>query len=98
MQLPLKRLLPIIAQYVAENLKVGEVGMSDREKVISEIEKEIRLGEYWDEAYRTIDLQSSKSGFIFLFLRTVLSRLFFVLRSSSNYYLTLNHSNNVYFT
>lgn len=31
--------------------------MTDREKVISKIEEEIRLGEYWDEAYRTIDLQ-----------------------------------------
>ena len=45
-----------------------------------------------------ISIVSSKSSFLFLFLRTVLNRLFFVLKSSSNYYLTLNHSNNVYFT
>lgn len=31
--------------------------MSEREQVISKIEEEIRLGEYWDETYRTIDLQ-----------------------------------------
>lgn len=31
--------------------------MTDREKIISEIEEEIRLGEHWDECYRTVDLQ-----------------------------------------
>lgn len=31
--------------------------MIDKEKLISKIEEEIRLGEYWDEAYRMIDLQ-----------------------------------------
>lgn len=31
--------------------------MNDREKIISEIEEEIRLGEHWDECYRTVDLQ-----------------------------------------
>ena len=31
--------------------------MPDREKVISEIEKEIHLGEHWDESYRMVDLQ-----------------------------------------
>mgnify|MGYP003292466652 CR=1 FL=1 len=45
-----------------------------------------------------VDLQLSKSSFMFLFLRTVLSRLFFVLWSSLNYYLTQNHKQNVYFT
>ena len=40
---------------------------------------------------RTVDLQSGKSGFMFLFLRTVLSRLFFVSWSSFHYYLTKNH-------
>ncbi len=45
-----------------------------------------------------VDLQSSKSSFMFLFLRTVSSRLFFVLWSSLNYYLTQNHKQNVYFT
>lgn len=30
--------------------------MTDREKVISEIEEEIRLGEHWDENSRMIDL------------------------------------------
>ena len=29
----------------------------DKEKVFSEIEEEIRLGEHWDECYRIIDLQ-----------------------------------------
>ena len=31
--------------------------MPDREKVISEIEKEIHLGEHWDEYCRMIDLE-----------------------------------------
>lgn len=31
--------------------------MHDRDNVISKIEEEIHLGEYWDEIYRTIDLQ-----------------------------------------
>lgn len=29
----------------------------DREKVIGKIEEEIRLGKYWDEFRRTVDLQ-----------------------------------------
>lgn len=40
---------------------------------------------------RIEDLQSSKSSFMFLFLLTVLSRLFFVPLASYHYYLTLNH-------
>lgn len=31
--------------------------MADREKVINEIEEEIRLGEHWDETYRMVSLQ-----------------------------------------
>ena len=31
--------------------------MVDREKVINEIEEEIRLGEYWDEIFRIVSLQ-----------------------------------------
>ena len=31
--------------------------MADREKVINEIEEEIRLGEHWDEICRTVSLQ-----------------------------------------
>lgn len=31
--------------------------MADREKVINEIEEEIRLGEYWDEICRMVSLQ-----------------------------------------
>lgn len=33
------------------------MGMPDREKVINKIEEEIRLGEHWNEIYRTVDLQ-----------------------------------------
>ena len=38
----------------------------DREKVISEIEEEIRLGEFWDDDYRMIDLQLLKDVLILM--------------------------------
>lgn len=47
---------------------------------------------------RIVDLQLGKSSFMFLFMRTVSNRLFFVLWSSLIYYLTQNHKQNVYFT
>ena len=37
-----------------------ENDISDRGKVIAEIEEEIRLGEHWDEQHRTVDLQLLK--------------------------------------
>ncbi len=39
----------------------------------------------------TTDLLASKSGIMFIFLLTVLSRLFFVSLLSFHYYLTQNH-------
>lgn len=31
--------------------------MTDKEQIINKIEEEISLAEYWDEPYRTVDLQ-----------------------------------------